>query len=75
VTGYSSVDTFNSLIEEVTLSLGGFGSSNDMVCSLAYDIAANDLIIGVDDSAAVSKGIIEIDDELIFVTSNNAREP
>lgn len=72
MTGYSSVDTFGTLIEEVTLSLGGFGSSNDMLCSLSYDIAANDLIIGVDDSSAVSKGIIEIDDELIFVVSNNA---
>jgi hypothetical protein len=56
----------------VTLSLGGFGSNNDMVCSLSYDIAANDLLIGVDDTAAVSKGIIEIDDELIFVTANNS---
>lgn len=53
------------------MSLQGFTVDNDLVCALSADIAAADLLIGVDDTEAVSKGIIEIDEELIFVKSNS----
>lgn len=69
---YSTTDTLGSLVEEVILSLAGFGSNSDQVCSLSADVASGDLLIGVDDTSAVSKGIIEIDDELIFVSANSS---
>jgi hypothetical protein len=70
VSGYSSVDTFSSLVDEILMSLQGYTVDNDLVCALSAPIVAGDLLIGVDDAEAVSKGIIEIDEELIFVKSN-----
>jgi hypothetical protein len=72
MSGYSTTDTFGSLVEEVLMSLQGYTVDNDLVCALSADIAADDLLIGVDDTEAVSKGIIEIDEELIFVKSNSS---
>lgn len=70
MTGYSSVDSFSSLVDEVSTALQGYTVDNDLVCALSADIVPGDLLIGVDDAEAVSKGIIEIDEELIFVKSN-----
>lgn len=69
--GYSTTDTFASLIEEIRLSLSGFGVDNDLVTALSNDVASADVIIGVTDSSAVSRGIIEIDEEILYVQSNN----
>jgi hypothetical protein len=72
VTAFSTIDTFGSLIEEVRMSLSGYGVDNDLVCSLSADIGAADLLIGVSDTSAVSRGIIEIDDEILYVKSNSS---
>jgi hypothetical protein len=72
VTAFSTTDTFGSLIEEVRMSLSGYGVDNDLVCSLSADIGAADLLIGVSDTSAVSRGIIEIDDEILYVKSNSS---
>jgi hypothetical protein len=72
VTAFSTTDTFGSLIEEVRMSLSGYGVDNDLVCSLSADIGVADLLIGVSDTSAVSRGIIEIDDEILYVKSNSS---
>jgi hypothetical protein len=72
MTAFSTTDTFGSLIEEVRMSLSGYGVDNDLVCSLSADIGAADLLIGVSDTSAVSRGIIEIDDEILYVKSNSS---
>lgn len=67
--GYSNTDTFASLIDEVVTSLQGYGTSNDQVTTLVSDLSANATQIPTDDSDNVSRGLIEIDDEIIYVTA------
>ena len=64
---YPSVDTFSSLIDEVITSLQGFGTSNDQVVTLTGPLTADALIFPVDDSDSISKGLVEIDEEIIYV--------
>lgn len=64
--GYPTNDTFSSLIEEVRSSLQGFGTDNDQVVTLLSDTNANSTSMSVDSGADVSRGIIEIDDEIVY---------
>jgi hypothetical protein len=66
---YPSVDTFSSLIDEVITSLQGFGTANDQVVTLTGTLAANATQFLVDDTDSVSRGIAEIDDEIIYIGS------
>lgn len=66
---YPTSDTFSSLIDEITYSLQGFGTDNDQVCSTTAVVGAGDVSISVDDASNVSRGIIECDEELIYVSS------
>lgn len=65
---YPTIDTFESLINEVTTSLQGFGTANDQVVTLTSDILGTDLTMTVDDSDSISRGLVEIDEEIIYVT-------
>lgn len=60
-------DTFGSLIEEVILSLQGFGVNKDQLVTLTSEMTASSTTFDVDESEQVSKGIVEIEDELIWV--------
>lgn len=72
MSGYSTTDTFSSLIDEVVTSLQGWGVNTDQMATLSADITSTDLTFNVDESNIVSRGIIEIDEELIWVnTSQN----
>jgi hypothetical protein len=66
---YPSVDTLSSLIDEVITSLQGFGTANDQVVTLTGTLAANATEFLVDDTDNVSRGIAEIDDEIIYIAS------
>ena len=65
---YTTTDTFSSLVDEVITSLQGFGTNNDQVCTLTSNMDADDLSFTVDDSDNISRGIIEIDDEVLYVS-------
>lgn len=65
---YPTVDTLSSLIDEVTVNLQGFGTSNDQVVTLITGATDSDLILSSDDTDNVSRGLIEIDDEIIYVS-------
>jgi hypothetical protein len=65
---YTTNDTFSSLIDEVITSLQGFGVSNDQVCTLTSNVSVSDLSFTVDDTDGVSRGLVEIDDEIIYVS-------
>lgn len=65
--GYSLTDTFSSMIDEVITSLQGYGTDNDQVCTLSNSLTANAGSFSVDDTDGVSRGIIEIDDEIMYV--------
>lgn len=67
--GYSSTDTWGSLIDEVIAKLQGYTMINDQLCSLAASISSSDTSPTVDEANVVSRGIIEIDQELIYVSS------
>lgn len=72
MSGYSTTDTFSSLIDEVVTSLQGWGVNTDQMATLSQDITSGTLTFSVDESNIVSRGIIEIDEELIWVnTSQN----
>jgi hypothetical protein len=65
--GYSTTDTFSSLIDEVITSLQGFGTTNDQVATLSSTLTDSTLQFTVDSTDNISRGIIEIDDEIIYV--------
>lgn len=66
--GYPTIDTFSSLIDEVITSLQGYGTANDQVVTLTADMLGTDLTMTVDDSDSISRGLVEIDEEIIYVT-------
>lgn len=66
--------TFNDLINEVELSLSGYTMRQDRTTHTPVNLPAvtsTDNLIYVDSVSNISKGIIEIDDELIWVDSFN----
>jgi hypothetical protein len=64
---YSTTDTFASLIDEVITSLQGYGVANDQVATLTSSIGTTDLSFTVDSTDNVSRGLIEIDTEIMYV--------
>jgi hypothetical protein len=68
LSGYPTVDTFASLTDEVLSSLQGFTFLADQVVTLTQTITDTDTAFTVD-STSLGRGIIEIDEELIYVTS------
>lgn len=68
MSGYSTTDTFASLVDEVLLNLGGISFLGDQMCTLTQTIDASTNSFTVDDTN-VSRGVIEIDEELLYCTS------
>lgn len=66
--GYPTIDTFSSLIDEVTTSLQGYGTANDAVVTLTAEALGGDLTLAVDDTDSISRGLLEIDEEIIYAT-------
>ena len=60
--------TLGDLIDETLSELHGQTSDLEQVTFLTQDCATTDLQIYVDDASQLSRGLIEIDDELIWVT-------
>jgi hypothetical protein len=68
MSGYPTTDTFASLIDEVIVSLQGYGATSDQVVTLSTAVTAADLALPVDTSGlTVGRGIVEVDEELIYV--------
>lgn len=61
--------TLADLTEEVRSHIQGFTLSSDQLTSLSADIASTDLTIPVTDASDLSRGIVEIEGELIWVQS------
>lgn len=66
---FPTTDTFGTVIDEVILSLMGQGLTDDIIVSLTSAITNSDLSITVDDNEVLSRGLIEIDSELVYVSS------
>ena len=63
--------TFNEMIDDTLLHLQGYTTQQDQVTHVTSSIAADALTIPVFDVTAVSRGIVEIGNELIWVDSVN----
>ena len=61
--------TFNEMVEEVSLKLSGFTMRQDRVGVLKTTITATSTSVVVEGTDSASKGLVEIDDELFYVTS------
>lgn len=62
--------TFDDVIQEVTSNLQAFTAATDQVSSVAVSVDPGDLTIQVADASIISRGIIEIDTELMWVTNS-----
>lgn len=69
--GYPTTDTYSSLIDEVITSLQGFTLLTDQPYSLSSNITDTATSIPTD-ATSIGRGVIEIDEELIYITSNTA---
>lgn len=70
--GFPATATYSTLIDEVILALSGLGMSDDQATSLGGSIDIGDLTFQVTETGIVSRGIAEIEDELVWVSSVNA---
>lgn len=59
--------TLNQLTEQTLGEVSGYVKNQESVTIATNSVAAGDVTITVDDAATLSKGIIEIDDELIYI--------
>ena len=72
--------TFADIIDETVLALTGYTNRQDQATFLVSDIGSTDLTFTVDDGTVLTRGLVEIDDELIWVdsfdrTTNTATVP
>lgn len=63
--------TLNDMIDEVRQSLAGFTINQDRISYLSAAIDADDLTLSLGETSNLSKGIVEIDEELMYAVSFN----
>lgn len=59
--------TLNQLVEQTIAEIGSYVKNQESVTVITSSIDDNDVTIAVDDATSLSKGIVEIDEELIYV--------
>lgn len=59
--------TLNELVEQTIAEVGAYVKNQESVTVITSSIDDNDVTIPVDDAQSLSKGIVEIDEELIYV--------
>ena len=63
------MSTFVNLIDETNLALTGYTNRQDQATFLTADIGSTDTTFTVADGTVLTRGLVEIDDELIWVDS------
>ena len=63
------MSTFVNLIDETNLALTGYTNLQDQATFLTADIGSTDTTFTVADGTVLTRGLVEIDDELIWVDS------
>lgn len=61
--------TFNNLVDDVALDLAGFTYRQDRVTYLTEAVTSGALVLKVASTDNIGKGIVEIDDEMVWVDS------
>jgi hypothetical protein len=59
--------TLNQLVEQTIAEVGAYVKNQESVTVITSSIDADDVTIPVDDAQSLSKGIVEINEELIYV--------
>jgi hypothetical protein len=65
------MSTFNQMTNEVSRKLSGFTLRQEKQTALAGNITSTDLSLSISSTNNISTGIIQIDDELIYIDSYN----
>lgn len=68
------MSTFGELTEQTLLQLYGYTTLQDQSTFLTAGLNASATTLGVGDVASVSRGVLEIDDELMWVDSINTQQ-
>ena len=63
--------TLNEMVDEVRSSLAGYTLRQDRISYLTAAINTTDLALTIGSSANLAKGVIEVDDELIWIDNFN----
>ncbi len=65
------VSTFTEMIDDVSMALSGYSMRQDTMTHLVNAISATDLQITLASVQNVGQGVLEIEDELVYVTAVN----
>lgn len=61
--------TYAELVNEIVLNLSGYAMRQERMTYLTQDLTASGLTIHLRDVSSIGKGMIEIDDELMYIDS------
>lgn len=61
------MSTFAEMTEQVLSEISSYVRNQESLTVLTASITASDLTLNLDDATAISKGIVEIDDELVYL--------
>ena len=61
------MSTLSELIDQTVSEIGSYVKNQESVTILTNSLTSSDLTMSIDDATALSKGIVEIDDELIYL--------
>lgn len=67
MSGFPSTATYGSITDEALALLQGFTVAPDQMTVLSADASATDTTFSVEDASAVSRGVAEIGDELVYL--------
>jgi hypothetical protein len=67
------MSTFSQLVDQTLMHLHGYTTLQDLATYATADISASATTFSVNDVTAISRGVIEIDDELMWVDSVNTQ--
>ncbi len=61
--------TYANMVDEALLNLSGYTLRQDRSTHLTQDITSSGLTLNLADVSNIGKGVVEIDDELIWIDS------
>jgi len=65
------MSTFSQMVDQTLMHLHGYTTIQDVATSLSADLSASATTLQISDTTAISRGVIEIGDELLWVDSVN----
>ena len=67
------MSTFSQLVDQTLMHLHGYTTMQDVATHLTADVSASATTLNINDTTAISRGVIEIGDELIWVDNVNTQ--